>query len=62
LFMLISWHWTYSKGLPKQQTIGILQYERIGAPDIKVLPNEIQFFKAKLKLQLFTEIKANQKN
>jgi molybdopterin-binding protein len=27
---------TFSKGLPKQQPIGILQYERIGAPDSNV--------------------------
>jgi hypothetical protein len=27
---------TNSKGLPKQQQMGILQYERIGAPDSNV--------------------------
>jgi hypothetical protein len=34
--MLIIWHWTNSKGLPKQQQMGILQYERIGTPDSNV--------------------------
>jgi hypothetical protein len=34
--LFVSWHWTYSKGLPKQQPKGILQYERIGTLDSNV--------------------------